>query len=159
MGNIEEVEGELEGVLANYPPEKSSLIPILQKTQNKFGYISKSSVEEIAQYLEISKSEVYGVATFYTQFRFEPLGEHQIKVCHGTACHVKGSEHITETIESQLGIKIGETTDDELFTLERVACLGCCSLAPVMMIDGEVYGNLTTEKVKKILNDIRSESS
>ncbi len=148
---------ELEQILKSYSPEKANLIPILQEIQKNFGYLSRPVVREISEYLGISESKVYGIATFYTQFRFEPLGKHQIKICHGTACHVKGSEGITETIENYLGIRIGKTSEDGVFTLERVACLGCCSLAPVMMIDGEVYGNLTRERVEEVLENIGGE--
>jgi len=148
------VRGELE----EFPKKPSSLIPILQSVQKRHGYLPRNFMEEIGGYLGLAPSKVYSVASFYSQFRFEPLGEHLIKVCHGTACHVKGSETVTETVESELGVSMGETTEDGQFTVERVACLGCCSLAPAMMIDDTVYGNLTREKIKDILTDLRGES-
>jgi len=148
---------EIEEITQDHPHKPSSLIPMLQASQEKFGYLPRNVMSKIADALDLSESKVYGVATFYAQFRFEPLGDHLIKVCHGTACHVKGADHIGETIENELGIKTGETTDDGLFTLERVACLGCCSLAPVIMIDDTAHGNLDRDKVKKVLNKYRGE--
>ncbi len=148
---------EIDDILRDSSPEKDSLIPLLQKTQEKFGYLPEKAMVKIANYLDISPTKVWGVATFYSQFRFEPQGDHSIKVCHGTSCHVKGAEEITETIEDELGIEPGGTTQDEKFSLERVACLGCCSLAPVIMIDDTVYGNLTRQKVKEILHEYGEE--
>ncbi|MFP3872283.1 MAG: NADH-quinone oxidoreductase subunit NuoE [Candidatus Natronoplasma sp.] len=148
---------EVKSVLKEYPVTPSSLIPILQQCQDRFGYLPRDVIEEIADYLEMPSSKVYGVATFYAQFRFEPLGDHMIRVCHGTACHVKGAEEIGETIENHLGVETGETTEDGLFTLERVACLGCCSLAPVMMVDDTAHGNLTREKARDIIQEYREE--
>ncbi len=142
-------------ILEEHPKKPSSLIPILQSSQDQFGYLPRKVIKEIGNYLDMTETQVYGVATFYSQFRFEPLGDHVIRACHGTACHVKGSEGVTEAIENEIGIETGETTDDGKFTLQRVACLGCCSLAPVIMIDDEVYGNLTREKTKKILKKIK----
>jgi len=144
---------EVRTVLKDFPPEERSLIPILQKIQTQRGYLSKGIMQQIGHYLDTPPSKVYGVASFYAQFRFKPLGKHLIKICHGTACHVKGAETVTETVESELGITMGETTDDEEFTIERVACLGCCSLAPAMMVDDTVYGKLTRDKIKDILNN------
>jgi len=145
----------IEKVLDKYEAQPSNLIPLLQESQEEFGYLPRQVMEKISDYLELPVSKIYGVATFYAQFRFEPLGKHMIKFCHGTACHVKAAEAITETIENELGIKTGETTEDGMFTIERVACLGCCSLAPVIMVDGEVHGNLTREKAKKVVEQYR----
>ncbi len=145
------LERDVEGVLEKYLSQPSSLIPILQEVQKKFGYLPRDVMEDIAEYLELPVSKIYGVATFYAQFRFEPLGDHMIRVCHGTACHVKGADKIGEAVENKLGIETGETTEDGQFTLERVACLGCCSLAPVMMVDDTAHGNLTREKAKDIV--------
>ncbi len=145
------LERDVEGVLETYPSQPSSLIPILQEIQKKFGYLPRDVIEDIAEYLELPVSKIYGVATFYAQFRFEPLGDHMIRVCHGTACHVKGADKIGEAVENKLGIETGETTEDGQFTLERVACLGCCSLAPVMMVDDTAHGDLTREKAKDII--------
>ncbi|NPA75292.1 MAG: NADH-quinone oxidoreductase subunit NuoE [Euryarchaeota archaeon] len=139
----------------SYEPEPSSLIPLLQKTQEHFGYLPEEALEEISRYLNIPLSRVYGVATFYAQFRFEPLGKYVIKICHGTACHVNGAVNIAEAIKEEIGIEEGQTTEDGLVTLERVACLGCCSLAPVIMINDKVYGKLTPDKVRKIIKDLK----
>jgi len=143
-------------IFEKYASEKSSLIPLLQETQERLGYVPRDVIEDIADFLEIPVSKVYGVATFYAQFRFEPLGDHVVKACHGTACHVSGAEKITETIEEELGIKTGETSDDGKFTLQRVACLGCCSLAPVIMVDGKTHGNLTRDKTKEVIEKYRN---
>ena len=144
-------ERDVESIFEKHSSEPSSLIPILQEAQKKFGYLPRDVIEKIAEYLELPVSKIYGVATFYAQFRFEPLGDHMIRVCHGTACHVKGADKIGEAVENKLGIETGETTEDGQFTLERVACLGCCSLAPVMMIDDTAHGDLSREKAKDII--------
>lgn len=143
----------LSQVLGKYRGAKGALIPVLQEAQASLGYLSKEAIAAIADGLSIPVSQVYGVATFYTQFRLRPAGKHLIRVCHGTACHVGGAGSITEALEEALGVKDGQTTPDGKFTLESVACLGCCSLAPVMMIDGETYGRLTKESAVKALKD------
>lgn len=148
-------EEDIEKIIEKYPPERSSMIPILQESQEQFGYLPRIVMERIASYLNLPESKVYGVATFYAQFRFEPLGDHVVKICHGTACHVNGAENITETLENELGVDTGETTDDGSFTLQRVACLGCCSLAPVIMVDGTAHGNLDRDKLKDVLQKYR----
>ncbi|WP_456449891.1 NADH-quinone oxidoreductase subunit NuoE [Palaeococcus sp. (in: euryarchaeotes)] len=139
----------------NYEQNPSSLIPLLQKTQENFGYLPKEALEEISRYLGVPLSRVYGVATFYAQFRFEPLGKYVIKICHGTACHVNGAVNISQAIKEELGIEEGQTTEEGLVTLERVACLGCCSLAPVIMINNKVFGKLTPEKVRKLMKKLK----
>lgn len=133
----------------------SSLIPLLQKTQETFGYLPKEAIEEISRYLGVPVSRVLGVATFYAQFRFEPLGKYVIKICHGTACHVNGAENIAQALREETGIDEGQTTPDGLITIERVACLGCCSLAPVIMINDKVYGKLTGEAVRKLIRKLK----
>ncbi len=143
------------GYIYKYEKSSSSLIPLLQKTQENFGYLPKEALQEISKYLGVPLSRVYGVATFYAQFRFEPLGKYVIKICHGTACHVNGAVNISEAIKEEFGIEEGQTTKDGLVTLERVACLGCCSLAPVIMINGKVYGKLTPEKVRKLMKKLK----
>ena len=143
------------GYIYNYEPNPSSLIPLLQKTQEIFGYLPREALEEISKYLKLPLSRVYGVATFYAQFRFEPLGKYVIKICHGTACHVNGAVNISQAITEEVGVEEGQTTEDGLITLERVACLGCCSLAPVIMINEKVFGKLTPEKVRKLIRDLR----
>jgi NADH-quinone oxidoreductase subunit E len=154
VGNVMEPSPTaIEIILQAYAPKKEYLIPILQQVQRESGYISVTAIERIACYLNISPNAVYGVATFYKQFKFHPPGKHLIKVCMGTACHVKEGNALLDTIESELGIAPGETTSDRLFTLERVACLGCCALAPTVVIDGKVYGKMSRDALKEILND------
>ena len=142
---------QLSQVLAPYQGERGVLIPILQKVQEKLGYLPEEAVSEIAHFLCLSESEVYGVASFYAQFRFERQGEHIVKVCQGTACHVRGGRRILEAVERELGIQPGETTEDYKFSLERVACFGSCALAPVMVVDKTVYGRMTVARAKGIL--------
>lgn len=126
-------------------------IKILQEFQAAYGYLPAEALQYVTEHTDISRRQVYGVATFYDQFRFTPVGRHLIRVCHGTACHVNGANRISQVVEDALQIKNKETTDDGLFTLETVACLGCCSLAPVMMVDDVTYGRLTPDDVRKIL--------
>ncbi|MBQ9516684.1 MAG: NADH-quinone oxidoreductase subunit NuoE [Eubacterium sp.] len=145
----------LDGVLAKYADVKGSLITILQKTQDIYGYLPKEAIELISEKTGIATSEIMGVGTFYTQFRFEPVGKYLIMLCQGTACHVNSSELILQTIKDELGIDDGGTTEDGLFSLKCVACLGCCSLSPVMMINEDTYGSLTPDKTKKILKELR----
>ena len=150
---------ELAEVLEKYGKVPGSLITILQKTQDIYGYLSLDAINYIALKTGIKPAKIYGVATFYTQFRLKPIGKNLIMLCQGTACHVNGSKRIEEAITEHLSIQDGETTEDGLFTLNNVACLGCCSLAPVMMVknsDGdETYGNLTKDTVRKALDEIR----
>ncbi len=145
----------LDGVLSEYAKVKGSLITILQKTQDIYGYLPKEAITLISEKTNIAESEIMGVGTFYTQFRFEPVGKYLIMLCQGTACHVNSSELILETIKDELGIDDGQTTSDGLFSLKCVACLGCCSLSPVMMINEDTYGSLTPDKTKKILKELR----
>ena len=135
----------------HYVGEEGRLIPLLQRAQETDGYITRERIAEIHSQCGIPVAQIYGVATFYAQFRLSPVGKNLIKVCHGTACHVSGANAITEAIEKQLGICTGETTPDKLFTIETVSCLGCCSLAPVIMINNDTHGNLTEKEVKKVL--------
>ncbi|MBE6755323.1 MAG: NADH-quinone oxidoreductase subunit NuoE [Ruminococcaceae bacterium] len=145
----------LDKVLKNYKNTKGSLITVLQKAQEIYGYLPTDVIYRIAEEMSLTPAKVMGVATFYTQFRFKPVGKYLIMLCQGTACHVNGSERIEKAIKEELGISDGETTDDGLFTLKNVACLGCCSLSPVMMINEETYGSLTPEKVKTILKNLK----
>jgi NADH-quinone oxidoreductase subunit E len=140
----------------HYAGESGILIPALQKAQAEDGYISPERIREIHRNSGIPLSHIYGVATFYSQFRLRPVGRHIIRVCHGTACHVSGANAISKALQDALKIADGETTPDRLFTLETVACLGCCSLAPVIMIDNATYGNLKTGDIKKILKTYRT---
>lgn len=145
----------IENVLDEYAEVKGSLITILQKTQEIYGYLPKDAIEYISSRTGIAESEIMGVATFYTQFRLTPVGKYLIMLCQGTACHVNSSELILQTIKDELGIEDGETTEDGLFSLKCVACLGCCSLSPVMMINEDTYGSLTPDKTKQILKELR----
>jgi len=143
----------LSQILIPYHGRRGALIPVLQDVQKEFGYLAEETISEIAQFLGLSPNAVYGVATFYAQFQFERQGEHIMKICEGTACHVGGSQLILEAVERELGIQTGGTTKDYKFTLERVACVGCCALAPVMVIDDTVYAKMTAAKALKILAD------
>ena len=145
----------LEATLQEYAPQRGSLITILQKAQDIYGYLPTDVIYHIAERTGNTPAKVMGVATFYTQFRLTPVGKHLIMLCQGTACHVNGSERIAAAIEEELGITDGGTTEDGLFSLKCVACLGCCSLSPVMMIGEDTYGSLTPEKAVSILRDIR----
>lgn len=151
---------KLAETLEKYGHVQGSMITILQKAQEIYGYLSIDCINHISQKTGIKPAKIYGVATFYAQFRFNPIGKNLIMLCQGTACHVNGSKAIEEAICEYLGINDGETTEDGLFTLNNVACIGCCSLAPVMMVansDGdETYGDLTKDSVKDILAEIRS---
>ena len=139
---------ELAKIVAEYKGEKGALIPILQKVQEKFGYLPKETIAEIAKSCRMSESEVFGVASFYAQFYFTARGKHTVKVCLGTACHVRGGARILDEVKRELGIESGGTTKDYKFSLERVACFGCCALAPVLVINKDVYGRMTVAKAK-----------
>ena len=154
---------ELAPVMEKYAKTPGSLITILQKAQDIYGYLSMDAINYISEQTGIKPAKIYGVATFYSQFRLKPIGKYLIMLCQGTACHVNGSEMIEEAICEELNIADGETTEDGIFTLNNVACLGCCSLAPVMMIKSasgdETYGNLTKDSVKAVLKEIRAKEA
>ncbi len=145
----------LEESFAKYPRTPDSLIAVLQEAQRIYGYLPRDVMYHVAEQLGTTPAEVMGVATFYAQFRLTPIGKYLIMSCQGTACHVNGSERVSAAVARYLGIENGQTTADGLFTLEHVACLGCCSLAPVIMINGEAYGNLTPESAIAILQEIQ----
>ncbi|MCS7216582.1 MAG: NADH-quinone oxidoreductase subunit NuoE [Candidatus Bipolaricaulota bacterium] len=140
-----------------FPRRESSVIPLLQLVQEQEGYIPPEAVRAIARYAGVPEAQVYGVATFYAQFRFQPRGRHVIRLCQGTACHVQGADALLEHLKERLGVEEGGTTADGLFTLEVVRCLGCCSLAPVMMVDEATYGRLTRRTVDQVLAQYRKE--
>lgn len=144
----------LDDILKLYSKDESNLIPILQNIQEAYGYLPQDILDRMCTLTGIYPSQVMGVATFYSQFRLKPAGKHVIKLCFGTACHVNGAEKIADALMDELNIKIGETTSDGEFTLETVACLGCCSLAPVMMIGSDTYGRLTPDSTRKIIRGI-----
>ncbi|HBQ27736.1 MAG TPA: NADH-quinone oxidoreductase subunit NuoE [Syntrophomonas sp.] len=143
----------LDEVLDEYRSQAGSLVTVLQKAQDLYGYLPLTVLRHIAEEMNIKPAQVYGVATFYTQFRLTPVGKYIIHLCQGTACHVNSSEPIETALIQELKIKPGETTPDKLFTLTNVACLGCCSLAPVMMINGQAYGPLNPDKPVSIVKD------
>lgn len=138
----------------HYHGSESDLIPILQKLQNAYGYLPEDIISRLSERTGIFNTHIMGVATFYSQFRLEPSGEKTIKICLGTACHVNGGEAIADALCDELKVKLGGTTPNGKFTLESVACLGCCSLAPVMMIDEVTYGRLTPDKARKIIREL-----
>jgi NADH:ubiquinone oxidoreductase subunit E len=143
----------LSPILEDHRGHRESLIPVLQKVQGELGYLPEEAVSEIAHFLGLSSSDIFGVASFYAQFRFERQGEHTVKVCQGTACHVRGGKRIMEAVAQELGVQAGGTTADYKFSLERVACFGSCALAPVLVIDGQVYGRMTTSNARKVLEE------
>jgi len=139
----------------NQDAARDALIPILQEVQEQEGYLAKEAVVRIGQHLNLPASKIYGVATFYNQFRFQPLGTYHIQVCRGTACHVKGSGAIIDRLQRELGIKPDQTSDDGLFSLEVVACIGACGLAPVISVNGEFHAKLTGDDIHEILESYR----
>lgn len=137
--------------LTDFGKERKNLIPILQMIQSRHAYLAPEAIRIVARHLDIALCEVYGVATFYNQFRFHPPGKHHIKVCLGTACHVRGGDIILENFERKLGIRHGETTRDREFSIERVACVGCCALAPVAIVDENVHGQVAPSRVEGLI--------
>ena len=144
-------EQQVVGVLRRHPRDPEYLIPILQDVQEVIGYLPGTAMVQISRHLDLRPTAVYGAATFYNQFRLEPVGKHVIQLCRGTACHVRGSAKLLQALETELGVKAGRTTRDGVYTLQTVACLGCCGLAPVLMIDEQAYGRLTNKQIPKIL--------
>jgi NADH:ubiquinone oxidoreductase subunit E len=145
------MEKSLETIFLDYEGKRENIIPILQKVQEEYTYLPEHMLAEIAEYTHVPPSDIYGVATFYAQFRFTPTGENIISVCRGTACHVRGAPRIFEELIDQLNLKGEGTTEDQKYTVETVACVGCCALAPVLTINEEVHGDLTKQKVKKLI--------
>jgi len=141
------IKEQLDDILSQYDGESGDLIPILQEAQERFGYLPGEVMQWIAKFLRLPESNVFGVATFYAQFKFTPIGKRIVKVCRGTACHVQEGARILSEVERQLGIKPGETTNDLEYSLETIACFGSCALAPIVVIDKTVYGRMTTKKV------------
>ena len=152
MVAAEAMDSTVQDILNSREKERKHLIPILQDIQKEYGFLSKENMIRISEYLEISPNEVYGVASFYQQFKFIKPGKHIIYVCLGTACFVKGGNVLAETVRTKLNIEPGETTEDGLFSFERVACLGCCALSPVVQIDDEIYGQVKPSKLLNIIN-------
>jgi NADH-quinone oxidoreductase subunit E len=148
-----DIEDKMTMIFAKHRGEKQELIPILQETQEQFRYLPAAAMKEISRFLHMPESTVYGVSTFYAQFKLTPLGKKIIRVCRGTACHVRGASKVLTELEKRLGVKAGETTEDLEYTLETVACIGACALAPTMTIGGETYGKMTPSKVAEVLGD------
>jgi len=146
---------KLDTILSAHKRKREELIPILQEVQNEFSYLPQDALLEIARYTRIPESRVYGVATFYAQFRFSPMGKKHTMVCRGTACHVSGAERILEEVENILGIEEGETTTDLEHSLETVACIGACSLAPCLMVNNKVEAKMTIDKVRSLYKNGR----
>jgi len=146
---------KLDEIIANHKNQQGSLMPVLHETQELFGYLPEEAQKKISKELNIPLAEIYGVATFYSRFNLKPRGEHTIGVCLGTACYVKNAQLVFERLQKELNVKPGDTTDDGKFTLEATRCLGCCGLAPVMMIGEDVYGKLVPDDIPEILNKYR----
>ncbi|MBR3280985.1 MAG: NADH-quinone oxidoreductase subunit NuoE [Clostridia bacterium] len=155
-GDLKIVE-ETKKILENYPREKDRLIGVLNDVQERFGYVPKEAQVEISNYLGLSLAEIYGVITFYSRFTLEPKGKYKISVCLGTACFVKGSQAILDRVKERLKIEPGKTTEDGMFSLDDVRCVGACGLAPVFMINDEVYGNATVKQLDEVLDKIIAE--
>jgi NADH-quinone oxidoreductase E subunit len=150
----------VESVLQKHPRAgRDALIPILQEVQESQGYLSREAVVRISKHLNLPATKIYGVATFYNQFRFQPKGKYHVMVCRGTACHVKGSSRVLEMAQKVLKLKPGQTSRDRLFSLEVVACMGACGLSPVMNINGEFYAKVTPQKLVKIIHECREQES
>jgi NADH-quinone oxidoreductase E subunit len=154
------ITADLDPIVSKYPAgRRDALIPLLQDVQEAHGYLSRDAVVRVGRHLRLPASKVYGVATFYNQFRFQPLGRYHLQICRGTACHVKGSNQSLSAIQRTLQIKPGQTTRDGLFSLEVVACLGACGLAPLLAVNGEFHAGVTSERVTKILRTLRREAA
>jgi NADH-quinone oxidoreductase subunit E len=145
----------IDAIVHKHNIQPGAVIPILQEIQDAYGYVPPAAIQRIGENMGIPASEIFGIVTFYAQFRLQPMGKNLIKVCHGTACHLSGAERMSESLSLVVGAKEGETSQDGQFTVERVACLGCCSLAPCVMLNGEVHGRLTPESITKIINQLQ----
>lgn len=153
----QEIKEGVAEILTQYRSEKNLLIPILQKVQETFGYIPKAAINELASYLKMTDVQVYGVASFYNHFRYIPLGKHPVQMCMGTACHMVGGLLVLEALERVLDVKVGGITEDKHFSLDRVACIGCCGLAPVMKIGEKIHPKMTSAKVDEVIVNLKME--
>ncbi|MBP5293710.1 MAG: NADH-quinone oxidoreductase subunit NuoE [Clostridia bacterium] len=153
---IAEKNAELKQYIDAHKNADGPLMPILQKAQTLFGYLSYETMDIISKEMDVPVSEIFGIATFYAQFSLQPVGDNVVSVCTGTACYVKGAASVLDAVKQELGIGTGETTEDGQFTIRDTRCLGCCGLAPVMMINDDVYGKMTPDAVKGILAKYRS---
>ncbi len=150
---------DVSDILKRYDSSRENLIPILQEIQEKFGWLSQDAIAQVGRYLNLPAAKVYGVATFYNQFRFSPKGKYHIQICRGTACHVLGSATVLEELQNLLKVKAGETTRDGLFSLEVVACVGACGLAPVVVVNGDFHAKMDVDKIKKLINSLKKQQT
>jgi NADH-quinone oxidoreductase subunit E len=157
--NDGKVKADIDPILAQYPnAARDALIPILQDVQETHGYLSEDAIVRIGAHLKLPTSKIYGVATFYNQFRFQPLGRFHLQICRGTACHVKGSLSVLDAVRHELKIEPGQTSRDGLFSLEVVACIGACGLAPLICVSGEFHAEMTSNKVRDLIEELREEA-
>jgi NADH-quinone oxidoreductase subunit E len=147
----------IDAIVYKHNIQPGAMISILQEIQDIYGYVPRAAIMRVSEGTGVAASDIYGIVTFYAQFRLQPQGEHVIKVCHGTACHLNGAERVADSICQCVGAKEGETSPDGKYTVEKVACLGCCSLAPTIMIDNETHGRLTPDNVRKVIKDFEAE--
>jgi NADH-quinone oxidoreductase subunit E len=145
------MEERLEAIFASYKGEKNELIPLLQEVQEEIGYLPEEAMQQVARFVRLPESKVFGVATFYARFHLQPRGRHIIRLCCGTACHVRGAKKVSEKVKDILQVDVGQTTGDMQYTFEEVACIGACGLAPVMTIDDKTFGKLNPDRVKEIV--------
>jgi len=149
----------IDAIVHKHNVEPGAVIPVLQEIQEAYGHVPPIAIQRVAEHMNIPASEIYGIVTFYAQFRLQPLGKNLVRVCHGTACHLSGAEMVAEALAQTTGAKEGETSPDDMFTVERVACLGCCSLAPCIMVNNETHGRLTLESVDKLVAEMRKQEA
>lgn len=152
------MEEQLEAVFASFKGEKNELIPVLQAVQEEVGYLSEEAMKKVSRFVRVPESKVFGVATFYARFHLNPRGKHIIRLCTGTACHVRGAKKVADKVGETLAVGVGETTEDKKFTYEQVACIGACGLAPVMTIDEKTFGKLNPDKAKKTIEQYGAEA-
>jgi NADH-quinone oxidoreductase E subunit len=152
-----ETNNKIETILSRHPRERDALLPILQDLQGEQGYLTPDAIEAAAKHCRIHPVEAYGTATFYAQFKFKPVGKKTLMVCQGTACHVMGGHQVLEQIKRELGVQPGDTTEDGMFTLETVACIGACALAPTMVLNGDTLGSVKAQDIKEVLNAARND--
>ncbi|MHB0871525.1 MAG: NADH-quinone oxidoreductase subunit NuoE [Chloroflexota bacterium] len=150
--SVQATADPIDDLLARYTGQQGALIPLLQQVQGRYGYLKACHIEKIARFLKMSPSELFGVLTFYAQFRLTPPGRTHVRVCQGTACHVRGGKRILQELETALDVRAGSTSEDFEYSLERIACFGACSLAPVVVVGSEVHGRMTPQKVKKLFH-------
>ena len=158
--SVQELDlSKVDEILEQTTNKKGALIPVLQKIQKAYGYVPEETIERVAEGLHVYAADVYGVITFYSQFKLKPRGEYIVRVCSGTACHVKGSDRISEDLITKLNVAVGDTTEDRKFTLEKVACVGACALAPVVIVNDDVHAKMTSDEARKMINGLQKTGS